>query len=240
MRARRSISGIGRHWADRFAACGFTRLLRGAGGLSVPSRARRAKLRPMVVLRKTPEHMTVAEFVAWDAPAGPAWQLIDGIPVAMAPANGTHAVMQGQICALLHAHLAVHRPGCRVLIAPGVVPRVDGKENYRIPDLGVTCSPVPRGTVEIAEPVLLIEILSPGNPMQTWANVWTYPTIPSMQEVLVVRTASIGVQLLRRDPDGSWPDVPLAIHTGDVILESIGFQVPITALYDGTWLAETA
>lgn len=194
----------------------------------------------MVALRKTPARMTVAEFLVWDAPSGPAWQLIDGIPVAMAPANGTHAVMLGQICALIHAHLAAHRPGCRVLIAPGVVPRVENEENYRIPDLGVTCSPIPRGTIEIAEPVLLIEILSPGNQRQTWTNVWTYPNIPSVREVLVIRTASIGVQLLRREPDGSWPEVPQAIETGNLTLESIGFEVPIAALYEGTWLAETA
>jgi len=194
----------------------------------------------MVALLNTPGRMTVAEFFVWDAPAGPAWQLIDGIPVAMAPANGTHAVMQGEIGRLIGNHLAAHRPGCRVLIAPGVVPRVENEENYRIPDLGVTCSPVPRGTIEITEPVLLIEILSPGNQRQTWANVWTYPAIPSVREVLVVRTASIGVQLLRREPDGSWPEVPLAIEAGDLTLESIGFTVPITALYDGTWLAETA
>jgi Uma2 family endonuclease len=95
-----------------------------------------------------------------------------------------------------------------------------------------------RGVVEIAEPVLPIEILSPGNPMQTWRNVWFYTTIPSVQEILVIRTASIGVQLLRRVSDGAWPEVPLPIEAGEVELESIGFRIPVAALYKGTWLAE--
>jgi Uma2 family endonuclease len=95
-----------------------------------------------------------------------------------------------------------------------------------------------RGVVEIAEPVLPIEILSPGNPMQTWRNVWSYTTIPSVQEILVIRTASIGVQLLRRVSDGAWPEVPLPIEAGEVELESIGFRIPVAALYKGTWLAE--
>ena len=195
----------------------------------------------MVAVRKTPDFMTVAEFLAWDAPSGPPWQLINGVPEAVAPANGTHALIQSEVCALLRNHLIEHRPGCRALIAPGVIPRLEESENnFRIPDIGVTCTPVPLGAIEIAEPVLLIEILPPGNPVQTWRNVWAYGAIPSVQEILVIRTASIGVQLLRRAADGSWPEVPLAIEAGDVTLESIGFRVPLAALYAGTWLVEGA
>jgi Uma2 family endonuclease len=192
----------------------------------------------MVAVLKVPEFMTVAEFLVWDAPSGPAWQLIDGLPQSMAPASGTHAVMQGEVGRLIGNHLAEHRPGCRVLTNPGVIPKLESEDNFRIPDLGVTCAPIARGVIEIAEPILLIEIPSPGNPMQTWTNVWACTTIPSVLENLVIRTASIGVQLVRRLPDGSWPDVPLAIEAGDLTLESIGFRSPLTALYAGTWLVE--
>lgn len=54
----------------------------------------------------------------------------------------------------------------------------------------------------------------------------------------MIRTASIGVQLVRRAPDLSWPDVPLGIEAGELELESIGFRMPLAALYAGTWLAE--
>jgi Uma2 family endonuclease len=194
----------------------------------------------MAAALKGPEFMTLAEFLVWDAPNGPAWQLIDGVPQATAPASGTHALIQAEAGGLIRNHLGANRPGCRVLANPGVVPRVDSENNFRIPDLGVTCSPVPRDVIEIAEPILLIEILSPGNPEKTWANVWAYTNIQSVQEILVIRTASIGAQLLRRTPDGSWPDVPLAIEAGELVLESIGFRLPIAALYAGTWLVEQA
>ena len=36
----------------------------------------------MVALLKSPPIMTVAEFLAWDAPSGHRWQLVDGEPVA--------------------------------------------------------------------------------------------------------------------------------------------------------------
>ena len=88
------------------------------------------------------------------------------------------------------------------------------------------------------EPLVLIEILSPSNPAETWINVWAYLTIPTVQEVLVVRSDVVGAQLLRRNPGGSWPQVPHVIETGDVTLDGIGFRTPLTALYTGTWLAD--
>jgi hypothetical protein len=185
-----------------------------------------------------PEPMTVAAFLEWDAPDGTRWQLVDGVPQAMAPANGTHAVIQAEVGALIRNHLAEHRPGCKALANPGVIPLKDSERNFRIPDIGVTCAPVRRGVVEIAEPLLLIEILSPGNAAQTWFNVWAYTSIPSVQEILVIRTASMGVQRLRRLPDGSWPDVPHPIDRGEVELASVGFRVALAALYAGTWLAD--
>jgi hypothetical protein len=84
-----------------------------------------AALRTMAAVRKSRAFMTLAEFLVWNAPSRPPWQPIDGVPQAMAPANGTHSVMQSEVSGLIRDHLAVHRPGCRVLTNLGAVPRVD-------------------------------------------------------------------------------------------------------------------
>jgi Uma2 family endonuclease len=57
-------------------------------------------------------------------------------------------------------------------------------------------------------PVLIIEILSPSNWPETWTNVWAYTTIPSVREILIVHSTKIGVELLRRDAAGHWPEHP--------------------------------
>lgn len=194
----------------------------------------------MVAVRKSPESITVAEFLAWDAPGGSRWQLVNSVPEAMAPATETHALIQNEVGALLRNHLSEHSPGCRALANPGVIPNIGSEEHFCIPDIGATYAPPVRDAVAVAEPLLLIEILSPSDAMQTWRNVWACTTIPSVQEILVIRTASIGVQLLRRADDGTWPEVPLAIDAGYVVLDSIGLSVPLSALYAGTWLAEAA
>jgi Uma2 family endonuclease len=102
--------------------------------------------------------------------------------------------------------------------------------------LAVICSDYEAEEPVIAGPILIVEILSPSNEAETWANVWAYATIPSVREIVVLRTVSIGADLLRR-PDGSWPRTPETIEAGDLVLESIGFRAPLTALYRTTRLA---
>ena len=111
----------------------------------------------------------------------------------------------------------------------------------RVPDVAVTCSDVDAGQIALPEPLLIVEILSPTNEADTWENVWTYVTIPSVQEVLVLRSASIAADLLRRRADGTWPDEPTQIGGDDTLhLDSIGLICPLTELYIGTYLARRA
>lgn len=196
----------------------------------------------MVALRKhAPARMTLTEFLSWDPadPSGQAWQLIDGEPVAMAPGSETHAALQGEIGALLRNHLLDHDGPCRLLSQPGIVPRVRANRNFRIPDLAVTCAPPALGLM-VADPILLIEILSPSNEAQTRANIWAYTTIPSVREILAVHSTRIEAELLRRGADGTWPeepDIPAASDT--LTLDSIDFASPLIALYRTTALAQT-
>lgn len=186
---------------------------------------------------KLPDLMTLDEFLVWDAPDGVFWQLVNGEPVAMAPALPIHALLQNRIGRRVDEHLEAKRTGCLTLSNPGVRLGRRPDSNVRIPDIGVTCSPLIPGDIFMPDPVLLIEILSPSNQRETWGNVWDYTTIASVQEILVVRTAAIGAHLLRRNPDGTWPDAPTGIDGDTVTLESIGLSLPLPPLYAGTPLA---
>ncbi|MGE0224099.1 MAG: Uma2 family endonuclease [Acetobacteraceae bacterium] len=191
----------------------------------------------MSVALTVPDVMTLTAFLAWDAPLGVAWQLVDGVPVAMAPTSPTHGTIQAELGGLLRDHLRAAGNRCRVVANPGVIPRVGSNNNFRIPDLRVTCEPIRRDDAALRKPVLLVQILSPSNRGETWTNVWAFTTIPSLSEILVVRTEAIGCLLLRRGHDGTWPENPTEIGDGDLTLSSIGFATPVGALYAGTWLA---
>ncbi len=181
--------------------------------------------------------MTAAEFLAWHPGDGQAWQLIDGEPEAMAPASETHGRIQSEIARLIANHLFERRSPCAVVVAPGVQPRVRSSSNVRIPDLAVTCDAPAAGAALTHAPVLAIEIISPSNERETWSNVWTYTTIPSIQEILCVRAAYICVELLRRAPNGAWPQEPERVAEGALHLASIDFTCDVSALYRTTHLA---
>ena len=87
--------------------------------------------------------MTIDEFLVWDTgdATGRRWQLIDGEPLLMAPTTEAHGAIQAELARLLGNHLLAVGSQCRVIDAPGIIPRVRSNENFRIPDLGVTCSP---------------------------------------------------------------------------------------------------
>jgi Uma2 family endonuclease len=188
----------------------------------------------MVAMRKRlPTRMTVDEFLVWDADDDTSrrWQLIDGEPVLMAPAAEVHGAVQAELGAMLRNHLLANGSPCRVITAPGIVPRVRAHENFRVPDLGVTCAP-PSGGVMVPDPILLIEILSPGNEAKTRSNVWAYTTIPSVREILAIRTTRMEIELLRRDDDGNWPASPVIVCPPETLeLTSVDFQVPVAELY---------
>lgn len=188
----------------------------------------------MVALAKTHVRMSVAEFLNWNPGDGRKWQLIDGEPRAMAPANATHGYLQSELGALIRNHLRSGDRPCDVFTSPGVVPATMAAHNMRVPDLAVSCSPFELTQTALTDPVLIVEILSPSNQADTWANVWAYCSIRSVREILVLRVDAIGGDLLRRLPDGSWPDRPSLIVEGDLVLESIGLRVALADLYART------
>jgi Uma2 family endonuclease len=187
---------------------------------------------------KIPVRMTVDEFLDWDSHDGLHYELVDGEPRAMAPANRTHSLLQSRLVQLIGAHLDGRDSPCSAATAPGVVPGILSAYNMRVPDLAVTCSEYEREESALSEPILIVEVLSPSNQSDTWANVWTYTTIPTIREILIVKSAMIGAELLRRRPDGAWPDHTDTIaESEDLVLESIGFRIALTELYRRTRLA---
>lgn len=192
----------------------------------------------MSAVPKIPAYMTLDEFLVWDAPGPERWQLVDGEPMAMAPGSRTHGAIQAELARLIANHLVERGLPCSVVTEPGLVPRVRANINFRVPDLAVTCAPYEKEEQALSGAVLVVEILSPSNKAETWSNVWAYASIPSVKEIAVFHSVRIGVELLRREADGSWPETPALIEAGDVTFESVGFTFPVEAAYRTTRLGE--
>jgi Uma2 family endonuclease len=181
-----------------------------------------------------PVRMTRDDFLAWTAATDGRWQLVDGVPHAMSPPLRTHGKLQAEIARRIGNHLLDAGAPCDVVTTPGIVPRLMADHNMRVPDLAVACSPFAQEERALTDPLLIVEILSPSNQAQTSSNVWAYTSLPSVREILVVRTDRIAASLLRRGADENWPERPTDITEGALELASIGFSVRLADLYART------
>lgn len=181
--------------------------------------------------------MSAEQFWAWPGDGTDrAYQLIDGELAPMAPTSCVHGFLQAKLAALLFNHLQAHRPRCHALITPGVEPHAGRGSNVRIPDIVVDCGPLqPKGPA--STPVVIIELLSPSNARETREAVRACLTIPSLREAVILGTETRGAELYRRDTAGHWPANPEDIGPDDdLILDSIGFRLPLAELYAGSGL----
>ena len=101
--------------------------------------------------------MSLAEFLDWDDGTDTRYELIDGRPRAMAPPIEAH----GTVVANLARHIGNRlKPPCRVVVEAGITP-LDRADTWYQADLVVTCAPAERGARAIAQPRLIVEVLSP-------------------------------------------------------------------------------
>ena len=88
--------------------------------------------------------------------------------------------------------------------------------------------------------VLIVEVLSRSNRRDTWDNVPHYASVPTVQDILLLDSEKIEAHLLRRLPDGNWPDDPIIFAPETPIkLGSIGMSLALGFAYGNTWLAQS-
>jgi Uma2 family endonuclease len=144
---------------------------------------------------------TVEEFLAWDDGTDRRHELVGGQIVAMAPPSEAHATIVINLGAELRSRL---KPPCRVLAELGV--RSPGREDsfYQF-DLAVSSAQADPARPYVAEPELIVEVLSPSTALHDRGRKLDhYRQLPSINEILLVASEERRVQPLasRRHPLG--------------------------------------
>jgi Uma2 family endonuclease len=175
--------------------------------------------------------MTLAEFLHWEDGTDTRYELLAGFPVAMAPPAVAHGILAARLCTRIEAALQSRRP-CMAQVEAGIA-RPDRNDTCYIADLAVSCTPPGRGQQLLQDPVLIVEILSPGtvsHDRQT--KVADYRRIPSVEEILLIDSASIFAEVLRREGD-RWITEIVRGQQAKLSLAPIGLTVPMSDLYEG-------
>lgn len=191
---------------------------------------------PMSAERKTPEHrMTVEEFLDWDGGGHVGkLELVEGRVRAQQPASDAHSTIQANVARMIGNHLRGTRSRCRVGTEAPVVPPMRPKRNARAPDIAVTCAP-PSTSRVYENPVLIIEIMSPGNQDDTWETISVLAHNMSLKEIVTVDSEVVDVQVFTRIADGNWPNEPVASGPGGTArLTSIDCDLPVAEIYENT------
>jgi Uma2 family endonuclease len=141
-------------------------------------------LSTMTALRK--QQMSVDEFVTWARQQTDRWELLDGLPVAMSPERVVHGDVKYRVARALDAAIAKANVPCRFVLDSAAV-RIDARSLYQ-PDALVYCGePVSPDALEIPQPVVVLEVLSPGNAATDLRDkLQGYFRVPSVQHYLIV------------------------------------------------------
>jgi Uma2 family endonuclease len=181
--------------------------------------------------------MTVAEFLRWEDGTDTRYELVGGTPVAIASPAVAHGFLAARLCARIEGALR-SLPPCMVQIEAGIA-RPERDDTCYVADLAVTCSPPEPSQQLLADPVLIVEILSPGTALyDRQTKVADYRRIPNVQEILLIDSTSVFAEILRRSGE-QWITELVQGHDATLSLTSIGLAVTLSDLYQGIDILET-
>jgi Uma2 family endonuclease len=175
------------------------------------------------------QRWTIADFLAWDDGTDRRYELIDGVPVAMAPPAEAHGAIVMNLGRALGSQL---RPPCRVIGEAGIL-LPDRDDTWYQADLAITCTPPEPGRSHVADPLLIAEVLSPSTALHDRGRkLVDYCRLPSVREILLVSSTERAVQYWRRD--GSRWLVEDLIGEASLALEAVPTALALAAVYEGS------
>jgi Uma2 family endonuclease len=180
----------------------------------------------MTALRK--QHMSVDEFITWAVQQPDRWELVDGLPVAMSPERVIHGDVKYHVARALDGAIAKAGLQCRFVLDSAAV-RVDARTLFQPDALVYRGEPVAPEALEVPNPVIVIEVLSPSNATTDLRDkLQGYFRVPSVHHYLVVDPDKHLVIHHARGEDA----IATRIFTdGSIRLEPLGLELPFSELF---------
>ncbi|MFO1047869.1 MAG: Uma2 family endonuclease [Geminicoccaceae bacterium] len=175
--------------------------------------------------------MTADEFLDWAMaqPEGERYELVAGEVVAMAPERAAHG--RAKLAAVDALRASVARAGltCEAFV-DGMAVRIDDATVYE-PDVLLRCgAPVADDCLEIGDPVVVVEVLSPSTGHKdTGGKLDDYFRLSSVRHYLIVKTSNRTLIHHRRDDAGELET--RILREGTLELQPPGLALNIAALF---------
>jgi Uma2 family endonuclease len=179
-----------------------------------------------------PTAMSVEAFFDWQADQAELYELVEGRPVprAMTGATQRHDRVVTNAIAALASRL---RGGPCWPMTADIAVRTRSR-SIRRPDLTVQCAPLEPDAVVAAEPVLILEVLSPSTErIDTIIKLDEYKALTSVRHILIAEPDTPHVLLYSRDASRGWAGLDHIGADTELELPAIRCTLPIAELYEG-------
>jgi len=180
-----------------------------------------------------PGRMTADEFLTW-AEAQPTgrYELVGGVVVQMAAERVVHVRAKLAAATALRAAVSARGTDCEALV-DGMAVRIDERTVYE-PDALVRCGPrLPEDALEIVDPVILVEVVSPSSlAVDSGAKLTAYFSLPTAHHYLVVNTDTRVLTHHRREAAGEI--ATRILRAGQLSLDPPRIELAVESLFPDT------
>jgi Uma2 family endonuclease len=179
-----------------------------------------------MMARAKPHPWTVEDFLAFEANEPERYEFVDGVVRMMTGASAAHSAIKGNVFAELRS--ALRSGPCRVDVDDLKV--VTGSA-VMYPDVLVTCRPLAPDDDRVADPTVVVEVLSPTTERHDRIAKWReYQRIGSLQHFVLVAQAERRVEIYSRTEAG-WALVTVEPPDDEISLPEVGATLSLEALY---------
>lgn len=169
------------------------------------------------------------EYLRWSAQRTGRYELLCGVPVAMAPERAGHNRLKQRAWTALSRAIAASGMACEAF-GDGMTVAIDSDTIYE-PDVSVNCGPpVEDDTIVLPNPVIVVEVVSPKSQyIDTATKLTDYFRVPGICHYLILRTDRKAVIHHRR----TGPDMveTRIVQSGAISLDPPGLVVEMDALF---------
>ena len=174
------------------------------------------------------KRLNVDEFLSWADGREGKWELHDGVPVLMSPERVRHTSTKSDAALTLRAAIDRANVRCRAYVQ-GITVRISGNHAF-VPDAVVVCPPAPPDDVEISNPLIVVEVLSPSTVgYDHGIRFEGYFSLPSLAHYLILDPDRRVVIHHARGREGVIET--RILHDGRLRLDPPGLEVAVSELF---------
>ncbi len=180
------------------------------------------------------KRLSIADFdeMLLDKPENEKWELINGQLIkGMVGAVIEHHLIIGNVVFALESHFRRKVMPCRAFRESFYLKK-SADDLAALPDVMVRCGSIERGLTSVDDPVVLMEVVSPGSEAKDRAiKRVAYQRLPSLQHFVLISRDEAFIDVYTRRDDGWHSAPPLMAMDALLRLPAIEFEMTVAEVY---------